>query len=144
MRKKRCECEKKKVCVWEKKVCIYNMENKLIDIISGGILLYILINVKEIINKKTIIIVKKELKSSSLVSKIGLLLLLIVLFTNIYYKIHINKLTENTKKKLKKLWNATLAGLVALIIGYFAYIDKILPVFFFVFVLHYYLSIDDS
>lgn len=120
------------------------MENKLIDIISGGILLYILINVKEIINKKTIIIVKKELKSSSLVSKIGLLLLLIVLFTNIYYKIHINKLTENTKKKLKKLWNATLAGLVALIIGYFAYIDKILPVFFFVFVLHYYLSIDDS
>lgn len=120
------------------------MENKLIDIISGGILLYILINIGVIINKRNIRIVKKDLINSSLVAKIGLLLLLIVLLTNIYYKIHINKLSENTKNKLKKLWNATLAGLVALIIAYFAYIDKILPVFFFVFVLHYYLSIDDE
>ena len=120
------------------------MEGKLIDIISGGIVLYILININEIIkSKRKIETIKKELVKSSLVTKIGLLILLLVMFTNIYYKMNSNILSNETKEKSKNLWKATLAGIIALIIAYFAYVDKILPVFFFVFVLHYYLSIND-
>ena len=116
------------------------IDNKLIDIISGGILLYILINMKEMLKGKGVYHVLKE---TNIETRIGMSTLLILLLTNIYYKRNYNKLSENTKHKSKALWNATLAGLISLIIAYFAYINKILPVFYFVFVMHYYLSIND-
>ena len=116
------------------------MESKLIDMISMGVLIYTLILLLDNIRNKNI--VKKVLKiykSNERESIIGIMVILLIVITNIYYKNTI--VSEETRSKSIQLWNATLAGLIALVIAYFAYIEKIIPVFFFVFVLHYYLSI---
>lgn len=116
------------------------MESKLIDMISIGVLIYTLILLLDNIRNKNI--VKKVLKiykSNERESIIGIMLILLIVITNIYYKETI--VSEETRSKSIQLWNATLAGLIALVIAYFAYIEKIIPVFFFVFVIHYYLSI---
>jgi len=116
------------------------MESKLIDMISMGVLIYTLILLLDNIRNKNI--VKKVLKiykSNERESIIGIMVILLIVITNIYYKKTI--VSEETRSKSIQLWNATLAGLIALVIAYFAYIEKIIPVFFFVFVLHYYLSI---
>lgn len=116
------------------------MESKLIDMISMGVLIYTLILLLDNIRNKNI--VKKVLKiykSNERESIIGIMVILLIVITNIYYKKTI--VSEETRSKSIQLWNATLAGLIALIIAYFAYIEKIIPVFFFVFVIHYYLSI---
>jgi hypothetical protein len=116
------------------------MESKLIDMISMGVLIYTLILLLDNIRNKNI--VKKVLKiykSNERESIIGIMVILLIVITNVYYKEQ--KVSEETKQKSIQLWNATLAGLIALVIAYFAYIEKIIPVFFFVFVIHYYLSI---
>jgi hypothetical protein len=116
------------------------MESKLIDMISMGVLIYTLILLLDNIRNKNI--VKKVLKiykSNERESIIGIMVILLIVITNIYYKNTI--VSEETRSKSIQLWNATLAGLIALVIAYFAYIEKIIPVFFFVFVIHYYLSI---
>ena len=116
------------------------MESKLIDMISMGVLIYTLILLLDNIRNKNI--VKKVLKiykSNERESIIGIMVILLIVITNIYYKKTI--VSEETRSKSIQLWNATLAGLIALVIAYFAYIEKIIPVFFFVFVIHYYLSI---
>ena len=116
------------------------MESKLIDMISMGVLIYTLILLLDNIRNKNI--VKKVLKiykSNERESIIGIMVILLIVITNIYYKNTI--VSEETMSKSIQLWNATLAGLIALVIAYFAYIEKIIPVFFFVFVIHYYLSI---
>ena len=108
--------------------------------ISMGVLIYTLILLLDNIRNKNI--VKKVLKiykSNERESIIGIMVILLIVITNIYYKKTI--VSEETRSKSIQLWNATLAGLIALVIAYFAYIEKIIPVFFFVFVLHYYLSI---
>ncbi len=118
------------------------MENKLIDIISVGVLIYTLILLLDNITKKKLVnIIIKIYKSNARESIIGIFLVLLIILTNVYYKE--KKVSEETKQKSIQLWNATLAGLIALVIAYFAYIEKIIPVFFFVFTIHYYLSIHD-
>jgi len=121
-------------------ILLLNMESKLIDMISMGVLIYTLILLLDNIRNKNI--VKKVLKiykSNERESIIGIMVILLIVITNIYYKNTI--VSEETRSKSIQLWNATLAGLIALVIAYFAYIEKIIPVFFFVFVIHYYLSI---
>ena len=116
------------------------MESKLIDMISMGVLIYTLILLLDnIINKNIVKKVLKIYKSNERESIIGIMVILLIVITNIYYKNTI--VSEETRSKSIQLWNATLAGLIALVIAYFAYIEKIIPVFFFVFVIHYYLSI---
>mgnify|MGYP006116475991 CR=1 FL=1 len=116
------------------------MESKLIDMISMGVLIYTLILLLDNIRNKNILKkVLKIYKSNERESIIGIMVILLIVITNIYYKNTI--VSEETMSKSIQLWNATLAGLIALVIAYFAYIEKIIPVFFFVFVIHYYLSI---
>ena len=116
------------------------MESKLIDMISMGVLIYTLILLLDNIRNKNILKkVLKIYKSNERESIIGIMVILLIVITNIYYKNTI--VSEETRSKSIQLWNATLAGLIALVIAYFAYIEKIIPVFFFVFVIHYYLSI---
>lgn len=118
---------------------------ELLDIIPVGILLYSLIllfdnTVK--INVLTNLI--KKYKENQKEAVIGLLLLILLTGIYIYYRIiEKENIDKNLKKKIKLYHNAYISGIIALVIAYFAYIDKILPSFFFVFVIHYYLQLNE-
>ena len=100
---------------------------ELVDITTLGILLYSLILIlNNTININILIVKIKKNKKEALIGIIDK-----------------DKIESKLKRKLKLFNDAYISGLIALIIAYFAYIDKILPTFFFVFVLHYYLHLNE-
>ena len=119
------------------------MKEKLIDIITIGVIIYTCISILSIykshnnIAKKIIEHYKKK------EVQIGIVLIVIIIIANIYYNNKYDKLDESMQKKTKKLYDSTIAGIIALLIALLAYLDKILPAFFLIFVVHYYLSIDE-
>ena len=115
---------------------------ELVDITTLGILLYSLILIlNNTINIKILILKIKKNKKEAL---IGILLLMFLTGMYLNYRIiDKDKIESKLKRKLKLFNDAYISGLIALIIAYFAYIDKILPTFFFVFVLHYYLHLNE-
>ena len=118
---------------------------ELVDIVSLGILLYSLIlifnNTIELNVLKDFI---KKYKRHQKEAVLGLLLLIILTGIYVYYRIiEIKNIDSDLKAKIKLYHNAYISGIIALVIAYFAYINKILPVFFFVFVIHYYLHLNE-
>ena len=85
----------------------------------------------------------KDYKKQEMYVNTGLLIVIIIIITNIYYNLIYDKLSLDMKKKTKQLYNATIAGIIAVIIAWFAYIDAILPVFFLIFIIHYYFSMNE-
>jgi hypothetical protein len=68
----------------------------------------------------------------------------LITISNIYYRlVDIKEEDKLLRKKIRLYNNAFIAGLISLVIAYLAYIEKILPAFFFVFVLHYYLHLSE-
>tara|TARA_B100001093_G_C26743181_1_gene977634 strand:- start:879 stop:1268 length:390 start_codon:yes stop_codon:yes gene_type:complete len=127
------------------KKCMYKYIMELLDIIPVGILVYSLVLIFDNTVKINVLgnLIKKY-KENKKEAIIGLLLLILLTGIYIYYRIiEVENIDKNLKKKIRLYHNAYISGILALVIAYFAYIDKILPAFFFVFVIHYYLQLNE-
>ena len=123
----------------------------MIDIMTIGVIIYTLICLFSLykshnnIGKKLL----EKYKTRKIEATVGILLIILIIITNIYYNIIYNKLDDNLgrisrfQKKINKLYDATIAGIIALLIAWLAYLDKVLPAFFLIFVVHYYFSIKE-
>jgi len=124
---------------------MYKYIMELLDIIPVGILVYSLVLIFDNTVKINVLgnLIKKY-KENKKEAIIGLLLLILLTGIYIYYRIiEVENIDKNLKKKIRLYHNAYISGILALVIAYFAYIDKILPAFFFVFVIHYYLQLNE-
>jgi|TARA_Y100000992_G_scaffold292189_1_gene249455 hypothetical protein len=118
---------------------------EFLDIIPVGILVYSLVLIFDNTVKINVLgnLIKKY-KENKKEAIIGLLLIILLTGIYIYYRIiEVENIDKNLKKKIRLYHNAYISGILALVIAYFAYIDKILPSFFFVFVIHYYLQLNE-
>ena len=118
---------------------------ELVDIASLGILLYSLTLIYDNTVKLNVLksLIEKY-KGNKKEAILGLLILIILTGIYIYYRIiEKGEMDKNLKKKIKLYHDAYISAIIALVIAYFAYIDKILPAFFFVFVIHYYLHLEE-
>ena len=120
------------------------MEEKLIDIITIGVIIYVIIMVSILIREHNERYKKllENYKKHKLSVNIGLLIMIIIIITNIYYNLIYDRLSLDMKEKTIKLYNATITGIIALLIAGLAYLDKVLPAFFLIFIVHYYFSKD--
>ena len=118
---------------------------ELVDIVSLGILLYSLTLIYDNTVKLNVLkSLMEKYKRNKKEAILGLLILIILTGIYIYYRIiEIKNIDSDLKAKIKLYHNAYISGIIALVIAYFAYINKILPVFFFVFVIHYYLHLNE-
>jgi hypothetical protein len=118
---------------------------ELADIASLGILLYSLTLIYDNTVKLNILkSLMNKYKGNEKEAILGLLILIILTGIYIYYRIiEIENIDSDLKMKIKLYHNAYISAIIALVIAYFAYINKILPVFFFVFVIHYYLHLNE-
>jgi uncharacterized protein YacL len=121
------------------------MEEKLIDIITIGVIVYTCIMLISFHKKHDNVI--KDLKirynNSKLEASIGIILFIIIMITNIYYNRNYERLDKNLQSKTRRLYEATIAGIIALLIAWLAFLDKILGAFFLIFVVHYYFSLTE-
>ena len=117
----------------------------MIDIMTIGVIIYTLICLFSLykshnnIGKKLL----EKYKTRKIEATVGILLIIVIIITNIYYNGIYNTLDDNLKEKTNKLYDATIAGIIALLIAWLAYLDKVLPAFFLIFVVHYYFSIKE-
>jgi len=124
---------------------MYKYIMEFLDIIPVGILVYSLVLIFDNTVKINVLgnLIKKY-KENKKEAIIGLLLIILLTGIYIYYRIiEVENIDKNLKKKIRLYHNAYISGILALVIAYFAYIDKILPSFFFVFVIHYYLQLNE-
>jgi uncharacterized protein YacL len=121
------------------------MKEKLIDIITVGVIIYTCITIFSLYKNHNNIVKKllENYKTRQIEVQIGIFLIVIIIIANIYYNNKYDKLDESMQKKTKKLYDSTIAGIIALLIAWLAYLDKILPAFFLIFVVHYYFSINE-
>lgn len=121
------------------------MEEKLIDIITIGVIVYTCVMLISFYKKHDNVM--KDLKirynNSKLEVNIGIILFIIIMITNIYYNRNYERLEKDLQSKTRKLYEATVAGTIALLIAWLAYLDKILAAFFLIFVVHYYFSLTE-
>jgi hypothetical protein len=121
------------------------MEEKLIDIITIGVIIYTCIMIISLYEKHDNVLkdLKKRYNESKLEVNIGIILFIVIIITNIYYRINYEKLDKDLELKTRRLYEATVSGIIALLIAWLAYLDKILAAFFFIFVIHYYFSLTE-
>lgn len=121
------------------------MEEKLIDIITIGVIVYTCVMLISFYKKHDNVIndLKMRYKNSKLEVNIGIILFVIIIITNIYYNRNYERLEKDLQSKTRKLYEATVAGTIALLIAWLAYLDKILAAFFLIFVVHYYFSLTE-
>ena len=95
------------------------MEEKLIDIITIGVIIYTCIMIISLYEKHDNVLkdLKKRYNESKLEVNIGIILFIVIIITNIYYRINYEKLDKDLELKTRRLYEATVSGIIALLIA---------------------------